>query len=327
MSLTLRAVLLDDRPLSRPIEACFGREGGTIGRADENALALPDPLRYISRHQARISLTAMGFVIENIGSANPVAVRGEPLLHGHRVPLRHRDQLCIGAYVLEAVVQPDEGEAAPVAPLGAAAAEGAAVAAGLDAGLWAAFCEGAELCLEADRGTRAACMRVAGQVLRNAVAGLLELMCAQPLPPRALLGAVGATALCNPLKVAPDAQAALELLLMRTQPGFLDGPDAVAEALEELIAQVLATGVGTRAARDGVLRRFAPPALEARLHDAGAAPPWWPAQRQARLWVQYGLLFEHLRSQAQADFDTLFGQAFALAYEDQLQRLRRDRAC
>lgn len=322
MSLTLRALLLDDRPLSRPIEACFGREGGTIGRADGNTLALPDPLRYISRHQARISRTATDFVIENIGSANPVAVRGEPLPHGHSVPLRHRDQLCIGAYVLEAMVLPDEGDAAPAAPLAAAA-----VAAGLDAGLWEAFCEGAELHLDADPGTRAACMRAAGQVLRHAVEGLLELMCAQPLPPPALLRAVGAASLSNPLKVAPDAQAALELLLMRAHPGFLDGPDAVAEALEELIAQALATGAGTCAARDGVLRRFAPPVLEARLHAAAVAPPWWPAQRRARLWVQYGLLFEHLRDQARADFDALFGQAFALAYEDQLRRLRRDKAC
>ncbi|WP_028998375.1 type VI secretion system-associated FHA domain protein [Azohydromonas australica] len=317
MSLTLRAVLLDDRPLSRPIAACFGREGGTIGRADENTLALPDPLRYISRHQARVSCTAAGFVIENIGSANPVAVRGEPLRHGHCVPLHDRDQLCIGAYVLEAIVLPDEGAAA-------SAAAGVAVGpdAGLDEALWNAFCEGAGLHPAADPGTRAGCMRAAGQVLRHAVSGLLELMCAQPLPRVA-----GASALSNPLKVAPDVQVALELLLMRADPGFLDGPDAVAEALEELIALALATGAGTRAARDGVLRRFAPPALEARLHDAAVAASWWPAQRRARLWVQYGLLFEHLRDQARADFDTLFGQAFALAYEDQLRRLRRDRAC
>lgn len=321
MSLILRAVLLDDRPLSRPIAACFGCEGGTIGRADENTLALPDPLRYISRRQARISRTATGFVIENIGSANPVVVRGEPLPHGHCVPLHDRDQLCIGAYVLEAAVLPDEGAAAPVAPL-AAAGGAAGPDADLDEALWNAFCEGAGLRPEADPGTRAGCMRAAGQVLRHAVSGLLELMCAQPLPRVA-----GASALSNPLKVAPDVQAALELLLMRAHPGFLDGPDAVAEALEELIALALATGAGTRAARDGVLRRFAPPALEARLHDAAVAASWWPAQRRARLWVQYGLLFEHLRDQARADFDTLFGQAFALAYEDQLQRLRRDRAC
>ena len=331
MSLTLRAVLLDDRPLSRPIEACFGREGGTIGRADENTLALPDPLRYISRRQARISFTAAGFVIENIGSANPIAVRGEPLPQGHCAPLRHHDQLRIGAYVLEAVEVPDEGEAVPAASLAVPAevptmraADGAAAA---DAGLWEAFCEGAGLGFEADPGTTAACLRAAGQVLRHVAAGLLELMCVQSLPARGLPCGVDTNALSNPLKVAPDTQAVLEMLLLPALPGFLDGPQAVAQALQELTAQAVATGAGTRAARDGVLRRFAPPALEARLH--AAAPQWWPVQRRARLWVQYGLLFEHLRDQAQVDFDTLFGQAFALAYAEQLQlqRLRRDRAC
>jgi predicted component of type VI protein secretion system len=316
MSLTLRAVLLDDRPLSRPLEACFDGEGGTIGRADHNTLALPDPLRYISRRQARVSRTPGGFVIENIGSADPMAVRGQPLPHGHSVPLRHRDQLRIGPYLLEAVEEPGNAVPVPAAPLPEPAP-------GLDAGLWSAFCEGAGVRFEADPSTTAERLHAAGRLLRHAVAGLLELLCVQPLPPCTPRG--GSSALSNPLKVAPDAQAALELLLLPPLRGFLDGPQAMAEALEELLAQASATGAGTRAAREGMLRRFVPAALEDRLAAGDAAPPWWPAQRQARLWTQYCRHFGLLHDQAQADFDAFFGQAFVAAYEQRLQGLRQER--
>jgi FHA domain-containing protein len=52
MILTLRAVSLNDQPLTRPITARFDAAGGTIGRADHSTLALPDPERFISRKQA-----------------------------------------------------------------------------------------------------------------------------------------------------------------------------------------------------------------------------------------------------------------------------------
>ena len=55
MTLTLRAVSLNDQPLTQPITAHFDLHGGTIGRADHNTLALPDPERHISREQAEIT--------------------------------------------------------------------------------------------------------------------------------------------------------------------------------------------------------------------------------------------------------------------------------
>ena len=52
MTLTLRAVSLNDLPITEPIAAAFDAEGGTVGRADNNTLPLPDPERRISRRQA-----------------------------------------------------------------------------------------------------------------------------------------------------------------------------------------------------------------------------------------------------------------------------------
>ncbi|RCW75756.1 type VI secretion system-associated FHA domain protein TagH [Pseudorhodoferax soli] len=127
MTLTLRAVSLNELPLTQPITAQFDGRGGTIGRADHNTLALPDPERHISRQQAEIQARPQGgFLIRNIGSANPIVVAGQPLLQGESAPLQARDEVRIGGYRLEVVagLEPDAGAtllrpAAPAMPVGA----------------------------------------------------------------------------------------------------------------------------------------------------------------------------------------------------------------
>ncbi|MGC3987186.1 MAG: type VI secretion system-associated FHA domain protein TagH [Pseudorhodoferax sp.] len=112
MTLTLRAVSLNELPLTQPITAQFDGRGGTIGRADHNTLALPDPERHISRQQAEIQARPQGgFLIRNIGSANPIVVAGQPLHQGESAPLQPRDEVRIGGYRLEVVaaLEPDAG--------------------------------------------------------------------------------------------------------------------------------------------------------------------------------------------------------------------------
>ncbi len=101
MTLTLRAVSLNDLPLTQPITAQFGPQGGTIGRADGNTLALPDPERHISRQQAEIRPSGDGFVILNTGSANPITVGGQSLAQGQSLPVRDRDEIRVGGYLLQ----------------------------------------------------------------------------------------------------------------------------------------------------------------------------------------------------------------------------------
>lgn len=115
MILTLRAVSLNDNPLTQPITAQFDSRGGTIGRADHNTLALPDPERHISRQQAEIRADgAGGFLIMNVGSANPITVGGQPIAQGQSVPLRARDQVRVGGYLLEVSEEAGGAEAATV---------------------------------------------------------------------------------------------------------------------------------------------------------------------------------------------------------------------
>ena len=51
-----------------------------------------------------------------------------------------------------------------------------------------------------------------------------------------------------------------------------------------------------------------------------------PINRKAKLWELYLQHFEAIRDEAQDDFHTLFGKAFLSAYEQQLERLEREKS-
>jgi len=520
MTLTLRAVSLNDLPLTQPITAQFDAQGGTIGRSDHNTMALPDPERHISRQQAEIRSSAAGYLICNVGSANPITVHGQPLAQGQSAPLAHHDRVRIGGYLLEVIdesLAPDAGAtviqrspdtptrmnglspatpvhmanhalqgalsstnpfadlmdrqqaspapapaaavpspspasarlpddfdpfAAPVAqpppaprpgfgadpggvfadlmpdtgprsiddllglqpgasndPLAAFMAGAAPVpqaggsaplptdplalfggpsvadtqapvtpalpdhtpalqtvfqpplaaapraqpepdtlapqpvvvpaapvmsgTGGDTAALWRAFSEGAGIRLDPPQGLNPELMRVIGQLLRSAVEGTLQMMAVRAATKQELRAEVTVIRSRdnNPLKFSPGAQSALEQLLQPPVRGFLPGPAAMTDAMRDLVGHTIGTMAGTRAALEGVLGRFRPSALEAKLVGRSVLDSVLPLGRKAKLWELYLQHFEAIREEAQEDFHTLFGKAFLEAYEDQLERL------
>ncbi|MBW8828979.1 MAG: type VI secretion system-associated FHA domain protein TagH [Burkholderiales bacterium] len=542
MTLTLRAVSLNDLPLTQPITAQFDFRG-TIGRADDNTMALPDPVRHISRKQAEIIAGRSGYVIKNVGSANPILVRNQPLGQGESAPLMHSDQVRIGGYLLEVIdesaregdattiahcralshvksdllalaavapmplgdlgsplshsnpfanllgeaaspapklqresslssvgsapsrlpddfdpfavpaatatapvqspprsgsglfddlipsaappsideifglksgrshdplaefmgsttpahggrdagggaplstdplalfgaaknkspaplpaqtspdhapelqaafippkpvavqsqpavesmpepepaavpAQPDPESQAP-APLDEGAAQAAEAWNGDAASMWAAFCEGAGIKLNPPQGPNPELMRAAGMLLRSAAEGALQLMAVRSATRNELHAQVTVIRPRNnnPLKFSPDAQSALEQMLQPPLRGFMPGPAAMTDAMNDLVGHAIGTMAGTRAALEGVLNRFAPGELEAKLAGKSVLDSVLPMNRKARLWDLYLQHHGAIRDEAQDDFQALFGKAFLAAYEQQLERLRRD---
>ena len=597
MTLTLRAVSLNDHPLTQPITAHFDAEGGSVGRGDHNTLALPDPERHISRQHAEISVSGNGYAIRNVGSSNPIIVRGQALARGESALLAHRDQVRIGGYLLEVIHEaaPDAeadtvvrgraavdastpgmqrrpagasgggnasrpaaggaaaglgdlgaplsrsnpfadllGEAAPASPmprpaiaaaapidafanpLPAAAgvpansaawstsappprallpddfdpfealapappartpppapaesgafgdlipsaapasidqmfglrpgerdpladfmagvvtpprADSAGADAALPAGdpmamfgdpappragnappadhvpelhaafmppavraapvmaapagppafapavapagapsvasapasapasvpasvpasapaveppravapghdtwqgspreLWLALCEGAGVSIDPQQGINPDLMRVVGGLLRASVAGTLQMMTVRATAKHELRAEVTMIQARNnnPLKFSPDARSALEQMLQPPMRGFLAGPEAMTDAMHDLVGHTIGTMAGTRAALEGVLDRFTPRQLEAKLTVNSMLDSVLPMNRKAKLWALYLQHFEAIRNEAQDDFHSLFGRAFLAAYEQQLDRLQRD---
>ena len=524
MTLTLRAVSLNDLPLSQPITASFDERGGTIGRADNNTMALPDPERHISRQQAEIRADRGGFLIRNVGSANPILVRSQTLSFGETAQLARLDRLRIGGYLLEVVedgsdettivhgpawsetpvsganaqgslrtplssdnpfadlfsttpasLAAEERRAAPfetagagldalphlpddfdpfaapmpapasapravsteaagifddLLPRGAAPsidemfglrpsdgrdpladfaadvptrardddkaalratsvdplvlfgappprppvaqatpdrtpdlhaafvppavaqvrprAEPAPAAAALPAAAarpavmatpavaarppiaataaWQAFCEGAGVTLESQACGDIEALRGAGVLLRQAIEGMLRLLAMRSTTrsemhaDMTMIRAHGN----NPLKFSPDPQSAVEQMLRPPLRGFLPGPAAVADAMNDLVGHTIGTMTGTRAALDGLLDRFAPPQLEGRLASKGVLDALMPMGRKAKLWELYLQRYDSIRDEARDNFHELFGKAFLQAYEQQVDQLRRE---
>lgn len=83
-------------PLSRALDTPI-----SIGRGSDNDLPLNDPERLISRHQARLSMTAVGTVdISNLSSNSSLFINGSELAPGRSCTMSPSDQLLVGRYVL-----------------------------------------------------------------------------------------------------------------------------------------------------------------------------------------------------------------------------------
>jgi FHA domain-containing protein len=196
------------------------------------------------------------------------------------------------------------------------------------AALWHAFCAGAGIDMKPAQGLTPELMQVIGGLLRTAVAGSLQLMAVRAATKHELRAEVTMIQPRNnnPLKFSPDAQSALEQLLQPPLRGFLDGPAAMDDAMHDLIGHAIGSMAGTRAALEGVLRRFAPTELEGKLVARSMLDSVLPINRKAKLWELYLQHFEAIRDEAQDDFHTLFGKAFLSAYEQQLERLEREKS-
>jgi type VI secretion system FHA domain protein len=126
----------------------------------------------------------------------------------------------------------------------------------------------------------------------------------------------------NPLKFSPTVEVALQHLLGAPTPGFMKAAPAMRDAYDDLRAHQLGVMAGMRAALEGVLLRFDPAALEAKIARQSSIADLIPSRRKARLWEQFQALFGQLQSEAEDDFDELFGKAFRRAYESHIERLR-----
>jgi FHA domain-containing protein len=193
--------------------------------------------------------------------------------------------------------------------------------------LWAAFCEGAGLRFVPPQGLNPELMRVIGQVLHHAIDGSLKLIAARAATKQEMRAEVTVIQARrnNPLKFTPDTQSALEQLLQPPLRGFMTGPEAIADAMDDLVGHTIGTMVGMRAALDGVLARFEPTQLEAQLVHQSMFDSLVPMNRRAKLWDLYLRHYESVRAEAQDDFHNLFGRAFLQAYEEQLDRLESER--
>jgi type VI secretion system FHA domain protein len=116
MTLRLRVVSDHRRQLAERHTIIFGMSGGSIGRSSDNDWVLPDPLRYVSAHHARIHFRDGHFYLEDL-STNGVFVNDQPealaKLGSSGYRLKNGDVLRVGDYQIVVAL---ESETVPEIP-------------------------------------------------------------------------------------------------------------------------------------------------------------------------------------------------------------------
>ncbi|MGH8550033.1 MAG: type VI secretion system-associated FHA domain protein TagH, partial [Methylococcales bacterium] len=104
MLLTLKVLSCRGLPPPEPTSVCFDHKRGTIGRASDNDLVLPDPEQFISRHHAEITYEGGRYILADTSLSGTVIDDGEPLKKSN-AELRDGMRIFIGDYELGVHVQ------------------------------------------------------------------------------------------------------------------------------------------------------------------------------------------------------------------------------
>lgn len=166
-------------------------------------------------------------------------------------------------------------------------------------------------------------MRQLGQLLRESTKGTVELLAARAALKREVRADV-TTILAsanNSLKFSPSVEVALQYLLGPKMMGFMPPVESMRDAFDDLKAHQLGVMAGMKAALAGVLERFDPKVVEGKLSAGSALSNLIPSSRKARLWELFQELYQKLATEAEEDFNTLFGAAFLKAYQQYIDQL------
>src|SRR5271165_654245 len=189
-----------------------------------------------------------------------------------------------------------------------------------DLGL-AAFCRGAgvdprNITSEARSGA----LQLAGQLLREAVLGLMELnQSRNEFRNRFRMSAPPNDGTESPLNLSRGVDEAL-VRLLTTVSTRMGSVDAIRDVFRELKAHNGASLAATRAAFEEFLDRVDPKELQERF-DRATKRGVFGSQNKAKYWDLYSEMFVGLAQRPPDGFPHLFAEAFAKAYEAKLRAL------
>jgi len=126
----------------------------------------------------------------------------------------------------------------------------------------------------------------------------------------------------NPLKFSPNADEAMTRILGASEGvGFLTGPKAYEDALNDLQAHQLALLSAAQRAVESVIEQFDPAQLESRLQRISPLSARTPGLKAAKCWNLYTMHYEDVAGKMRDDARQMFLAEFAEAYEEACQQV------
>ena len=162
-----------------------------------------------------------------------------------------------------------------------------------------------------------------GEILRVVVAGVMDVLQARQKIKDEFRMRVTTfkSAQNNPLKFSANVDDALHNLLVKRNQAYLGPVEAFEDAFDDIRNHQMAMLAGVRVAFEAMLGEFDPDHLQAAFDRQGKGS-LLAGPAKLRYWDQYRNRFNDMVSDAEASFRELFGQEFAKAYEEQLERLK-----
>ena len=186
--------------------------------------------------------------------------------------------------------------------------------------LLTAFLRGAGLG-KAQPADPAAMMEALGAAFRAAVGGLRQAMIARSAIKgefrieQTIIRARGN----NPLKFSADDDDALAALIGAGRHSDMGAAEAIADALRDMRLHELATVAAMQSAVRALLAEFEPGKIRQAAEHGGLS--LIPRQRKADAWDAFEALHARIVQALTDDFDSVFGKAFARAYERALAEI------
>jgi type VI secretion system FHA domain protein len=163
-----------------------------------------------------------------------------------------------------------------------------------------------------------------GQVLRVVVQGLMEV-----LQSRAEIKSQLRMSMTrmqptenNPLKFSPNIEAALHTLLVERNRGYLPTVRAFQEALTDIRNHQIAVLQGIRTAFNSMLEQFDPEKFDEELEKQSKRGGLLNLGGKGRFRDYYVEQYQTMARDPDETFKRLFGEFFAQAYEEQMDRLK-----
>jgi predicted component of type VI protein secretion system len=320
----------------------FDERGGSIGRIAGNDWVLPDPNNFVSSRHARVTANNGAFFLEDTSSNGTfINAPDRPTSRAELQLLSDGDRLYIGDY--EIIVQlipsapaevatrapapaqppPSQLGLGTVDPLAALADAGAPAAAPAKAPAGANPL--AALGVDVAR-LDPAIQQQLGEILRLTVQGLVEVLKSRAevknsfrLPTTSLKPVEN-----NPLKFSQNADDALQNLFVKRNAGYLAPVEAFQEGFDDVTFHQYAVLAGIRAGFNAVLAKLHPQKLEELYERKLKRTAMLGLGNKAKYWEMYRAQFEEIDRDREAHFQLLFGEEFALAYNEHLQKLAAD---
>jgi type VI secretion system FHA domain protein len=163
-----------------------------------------------------------------------------------------------------------------------------------------------------------------GAMLRAAVGGMMEVLRARERMKDELRvrGTTFKVANNNPLKFSANVDDAFHNLFVKRNPAYLDPAAAFEDAFRDVRDHQAAFLSAMRLAFESMLSQLDPNRLQDEFDRQIKKGSILGVPAKLRYWDLYRDKYSDLAKDAQAAFRNLFGDAFAKAYEEQLERLQ-----